>query len=378
MNLRALNYFVKLAELKHFSKAAEACFVSQPTLSTQIRKLEEELGVQLVERAPRKVKLTPVGEEIAMRARYVLRDIEQIQAAARRSRDPETGTLRLGIFPTLAPYLLPHVVPKIRQRFPKLRLELSEEKTADILAMLEDGKLDAGLLALPVDDESLERHVLFREPFLMAMPEGHPLASNDAIDADTLEGAELLLLEDGHCLRDQALEVCALANARERVDFHATSMETLRQMVAAEVGVTLMPALAVTPPIAPTENIALRPFKEPAPHRTIALMWRKSSPLGPTACVPKMGISGIVVGVDHVMPPSVERLNCAGKNSLPAVFHDWYRLPEPGPSVVSIAYHALSPPNAKDLPGHVAPPSVERNMSLRNGPLGKGSIEMLR
>ncbi|MEM1412182.1 MAG: LysR substrate-binding domain-containing protein [Pseudomonadota bacterium] len=281
MNLRALKYFVKLAEIKHFSRAAEACFVSQPTLSTQIRKLEEELGVQLVERAPRRVQLTPVGEEIAARARHVLRDVDQIHAAARRSRDPETGTLRLGLFPTLAPYLLPHVVPTLRERFPKLRLELSEEKTGDILAMLENGDLDAALLALPIEDDSLETLSLFREPFFLAIPDGHPLASKAEIETTDLDGAELLLLEDGHCLRDHALEVCALAGARERVDFHATSMETLRQMVAADVGVTLMPALAVAPPIAPTGNITLRPFAAPAPHRTIALVWRRTSPLGP-------------------------------------------------------------------------------------------------
>jgi LysR family hydrogen peroxide-inducible transcriptional activator len=281
MNLRALNYFVKLAELKHFSRAAEACFVSQPTLSTQIMKLEEELGVQLVERAPRKVQLTSVGEEVATRARHLLRDVEQIKAIARHSRDPETGTLRLGLFPTLAPYLLPHVVPAVRKRFPKLRLELTEEKTGGILSMLDDGKLDAGLLALPVESERLERIVLFEEPFLMAMPRNHAMTAKQEITMTDLIGEALLLLEDGHCLRDHALEVCALAGARERVDFNATSMETLRQMVAAEVGVTLLPALAVAPPIAPTANVVLRPFKSPAPFRTIALFWRKTSPLGP-------------------------------------------------------------------------------------------------
>jgi len=281
MNLRALKYLVKLAELQHFSRAAEACFVSQPTLSTQIRKLEDELGVQLVERAPRNIQLTPVGREIAARARHVLRDIEQIKSTARRSIDPEKGTLRLGIFPTLAPYLLPHVVPGIRERFPDLKLQLAEEKTADILRLLEDGDLDAGLLALPLDDDSLAMEILFEEPFVMAMPGSHPLAERTSIELDDLVDAELLLLEDGHCLRDQALEVCALAGARERVDFHATSMETLRQMVAANVGVTLMPVLAVQPPIAVTANIELRPFREPAPSRTIALVWRRSSPLGP-------------------------------------------------------------------------------------------------
>lgn len=280
MNLRALQYLVKLAELRHFSKAADACFVSQPTLSTQIMKLEEELGVALVERIPRKVRLTPVGEDIAQRARHVLRDIEQIRLTALRSRDPETGLLRVGLFPTLAPYLLPHVVPMIRKRFPELKLQLAEEKTEDLLEMLDNGSLDAALLALPVANEGLELETLFEEPFVLAVPASHHLTERARVRPRDLEGEELLLLEDGHCLRHQALEVCSLAGAHERVDFHATSMETLRQMVAAEVGITLMPVLAVKPPIPATENLQLRPFEAPAPSRTIALAWRRSSPLG--------------------------------------------------------------------------------------------------
>jgi LysR family hydrogen peroxide-inducible transcriptional activator len=280
MNFRAMQYFVKLAELKHFSRAAKACFVSQPTLSTQIRKLEEELGVSLVERAPRKVMLTPIGEDIAHRARHILRDIENIKIAARRSKDPATGTIRLGIFPTLAPYLLPHVIPGIRRRYPELGMQLAEEKTEDILTMLDQGRLDAGLLALPVEERGMDVEVLFEEPFVTAMPASHPLADQQVISLKDLEGEELLLLEEGHCLRQHALAVCELAGAHERVDFHATSMETLRQMVAANAGVTLMPVLAVKPPIPSTPNIALRPFAEPAPSRTIALVWRSSSPLG--------------------------------------------------------------------------------------------------
>lgn len=279
MNVRALQYFVKLADLKHFSKAAEACFVSQPTLSTQIRKLEEELGVQLVERAPRKVMLTPVGEEIALRARGVLNDIEQIRTAARRNTNPAEGTLRLGLFPTLAPYLLPHVIPSIRKAYPRLKLQLSEEKTDDILEMLRRGELDAALLALPIDDDGLTVKPLFEEPFVLALPEDHPLASKKTVCIDDLSGSELLLLEDGHCMRNHALEVCELSGASERVDFHATSMETLRQMVAADVGITLMPLLAVKPPIAETGNVVFRAFKKPAPSRTIAMVWRNSSAL---------------------------------------------------------------------------------------------------
>ncbi len=280
MNIRALQYFVKLAELKHFSKAADACFVSQPTLSTQVRKLEDELGISLVERAPRKIMLTPIGEDIAHRARHILRDIEQIKDAARRSKDPETGTIKLGIFPTLAPYLLPHVIPVIRRRYPDLRMQLSEEKTEVILNMLDQGRLDAGLLALPVEEPGMEVEILFDEPFVAAMPASHPLSDKQSIGLKDLEGQELLLLEEGHCLRQHALAVCELSGAVERVDFHATSMETLRQMVAANAGVTLMPVLSVKPPIPSTDNIALRPFNSPAPSRTIALVWRSSSPLG--------------------------------------------------------------------------------------------------
>lgn len=279
MNLRALQYFVKLADLRHFSKAADACFVSQPTLSTQIKKLEDELGVQLVERSPKNIMLTPVGEEIADRARLVLSDIDQIRAVARRSGNPAKGSVRLGLFPTLAPYLLPHVVPQIRETYPNLRLQLAEEKTETILTMLRQGELDAGLLALPIHDEGLEMEILFEEPFVVAAPADHSLSKKRQISMKDLDGTELLLLEEGHCLREHALEVCALAGAHERVDFHATSMETLRQMVAASVGVTLMPLLSVKPPIAKTQNVVIRPFVDPAPNRTVALVWRSSSAL---------------------------------------------------------------------------------------------------
>ena len=277
MNLRALQYFVKLADLRHFSKAADACFVSQPTLSTQIKKLEDELGVQLVERSPKNIMLTQVGEEVAERARLVLSDIEQIRKVARRSENPADGELRLGLFPTLAPYYLPHVVPNVRKLYPNLRLQLAEEKTEDILRMLRKGELDAALLALPLNDDGLEMEILFEEPFVLALPATHPLAGRNDITLQDLDGEELLLLDEGHCLREHALEVCALAGAHERVDFHATSMETLRQMVAADVGVTLMPILSVKPPIAATSNLVVSGFAEPPPTRTIALVWRSSS-----------------------------------------------------------------------------------------------------
>lgn len=279
MNLRALQYLTALADLRHFSRAAERCHVSQPTLSTQIRKLEEELEVQLFERHPRQVMLTPVGEEIVGRARTLLSEMEAIRAIARRSRDPHSGTVRVGIFPTLAPYFLPHVVPEIRQAFPRLTLRLYEEKTEDLIHMLSEGRLDAGLLALPVTEDWLESRTLFEEPFVLAVPENHPLGSSKEVTMEDLADQELLLLEDGHCLREQALEVCQLSGAHEKLDFQATSMETLRHMVAANTGITLMPMLSIKPPLASTENLVTRPFRQPGPKRTIAMVWRKSSAL---------------------------------------------------------------------------------------------------
>ncbi|MGE8281465.1 MAG: LysR substrate-binding domain-containing protein [Stenotrophomonas sp.] len=281
MNLRDLKYLVALAEHKHFGRAAAASFVSQPTLSTQIKKLEEELGVPLVERAPRKVMLTPAGREAAARARSIVAEVDQMKEAARRARDPEAGTVRLGIFPTLGPYLLPHVVPAIRQRFPQLEMLLVEEKSDVLLAQLRNGQLDAALLALPVADDQLHTEFLFEEPFVLAAPEGHPLTARSSLTLDDLSDQRLLLLQDGHCLRDQALDVCHMAGALEKSEFQATSLETLRQMVAANVGVTLLPMLAVKPPVARSENVRLIPFKgDPHPNRRIAMVWRRSSAMG--------------------------------------------------------------------------------------------------
>lgn len=281
MNLRDLQYLVALAEHRHFGRAAEASFVSQPTLSTQIRKLEDELGVALVERTPRKVLLTETGGEIARRARGVLSQIDEIKSIAQRTRDPESGTIRLGIFPTLGPYLLPHVIPQLRTRFPRLELLLREEKTEQVLHMLREGTLDAGILALPVHDDSLHVEFLFEEPFVLAVPSGHALAGRGPLRMDDLSEQNLLLLEDGHCLRDQALEVCHLAGAGEKTGFRATSLETLRQMVSANVGITLLPALAVQAPVAQSPNVELIAFEDPAPSRRIAMLWRKSSAMTP-------------------------------------------------------------------------------------------------
>ena len=278
MNLRDLKYLVALADHRHFGRAAASCFVSQPTLSTQIRKLEDELGLPLVERSPRKVMLTPAGLEAATRARSIMGEIEQLKEAARRSRDPEAGTVRLGIFPTLGPYLLPHVIPNIRGRFPQLELLLVEEKSDELLHRLRDGRLDAALLALPLDDDQLHAEFLFEEPFLLAVSGQHPLARRLHLDVQELSTQKLLLLEDGHCLRDQALAVCRLFGANEKSEFRATSLETLRQMVAADVGITLLPTLSVKPPVPRSDNIRLLDFEgDDRPSRRIAMVWRRSS-----------------------------------------------------------------------------------------------------
>lgn len=278
MNLRDLQYLVAVADHRHFGRAAEACYVSQPTLSTQIKKLEGELGVELIERNPRQITLTEAGRLVVEQARHVLRDVDTIWDIANQAKDPESGRLRVGIFPTLAPYLLPHVVPELHRRFPALELLLFEEKTEVVVQQLLDGDLDVGILALPVAEGHLHVEPLFTEDFVLAVPVGHPLAeANEPVDVGVLEGEHVLLLEEGHCLRDQALEVCQLGGASERSGFRATSLETLRHMVSAGVGITLLPELAVRPPVAPSADLRLLRFAPPAPHRDIAVLWRETS-----------------------------------------------------------------------------------------------------
>lgn len=279
MNLRDLRYLVALADLKHFGRAAEACFVSQPTLSTQIKKFEDELGVPLIERNPRNVMLTDVGVAVVVRARAMLHEADQIKNIARRAKDPESGTVKIGIFPTLGPYLLPHVVPNIVKKFPKLELMLFEEKTESVLKKLHDGDLDAGIIALPIHDDTLHAEFLFEESFVLAVPKSSALAKLKKIKLSDLANERLLLLDDGHCLREQALEVCQMAGVGELAGFRATSLETLRHMVSANVGMTLLPALTVQPPVPPTPNVVLIPFAAPVPNRRIAIVWRRTSAL---------------------------------------------------------------------------------------------------
>ncbi|MEZ5235696.1 MAG: LysR substrate-binding domain-containing protein [Acidimicrobiia bacterium] len=282
MNLRDLEYLVALAEHRNFGRAAAACYVSQPTLSAQIRKLERELDVALVERDQRRVLLTPAGEQVAAQAAVVLRGVDDLRHLARLAADPETATIRIGTFPTSGPYLLPHIMTTLRSRFPRLELLLAEAKTEALLQDLRSGSLDAAVLAMPVTEDGLDCSTLFDERFVLAVPEGHPLASGeDLLPLDVLGGEDLLLLDEGHCLRDQALSVCELAGAHERRGFRATSLETLRHMVASGTGVTLLPELAVRPPVPLSEGVVLRRFAAPEPSRTLALCWRSSSPLRP-------------------------------------------------------------------------------------------------
>jgi len=279
MNLRDLKYLVAVAEHRHFGRAADACFVSQPTLSTQLKKLEEELGVTLIERTNRQVLLTPVGDRVVAQAERVLREANQLSIIADEYADPFGGEFRLGMIPTVAPYLLPKILGPIRKALPTLQIQLTEGQTAVISRLLREGDLDAVILALPLEEENMVQRQLYREPFYLAVSRHHPKAGRKTVSVEDLEEEQVLLLEDGHCLRDQALAVCSTHNAVENTNFRATSLETLRQMVVADVGVTLMPKLAV--PAKPAAGIRYIPFRGEIPHRDIGLCWRRSSPREP-------------------------------------------------------------------------------------------------
>src|SRR5260370_5248197 len=235
------------------------------------------LGVQLIERAPNNVSLTAAGEEIVARARRILEASDELVRLARSQRDPLAGKLRVALLPTIGPYLLPRVAPALRKSLPRLQLRLYEYQTAPMLEKLHGGGLDVGILALPVELAGLETRELYREPFMVALPERHRLAAHDTVRVADLKGETLLLLEDGHCLRDQALEVCSRVGVRDSQDFRATSLETLRQMVATGAGVTPLPELAGRGAYRNARGVVLRPFAKPAPQRHIGALWRKST-----------------------------------------------------------------------------------------------------
>jgi LysR family hydrogen peroxide-inducible transcriptional activator len=274
MNIRDLRYFVAVSELGHFGQAAQQCNVSQPTLSGQIKKLEQELGVTLLERTNRRVMLTDTGALVAMSARKILREVDDIHDIAQSSHDPLSGKFRLGAFPTLSTYIFPSLVEMVNRDMVDLRLILIEEKTATLVNKLRQGEIDAALLALPVEDNFLVTQKLFDDEFFLAVPSGHELTRYKSIDQSRLRDHRLLLLEEGHCLRDQALEVCQLGGMSEEQDFRATGLETLRQMVRAGTGITFIPEIAKQ---AVEPGIEYIPFEAPAPLRQIGLVWRKTT-----------------------------------------------------------------------------------------------------
>jgi LysR family transcriptional regulator, hydrogen peroxide-inducible genes activator len=277
MNLRDLRYFVALADTRHFGKAAERSFVSQPTLSAQIKKLENYLGVQLIERQPRKVTLTETGQKILPLARRILQESDEIVSLARHEHDPLSGKLKVALIPTIGPYLLPLVTRKLRKQLPRLKLMLYEYQTEPLLERLRQGDIELGILALPVPHDGLETRELYNEAFTVAVPSQHALAKKSHVKIDDLTGEDLLLLEDGHCLRDQALDVCSKIDVKENEDYRATSLETLRQMVAAGLGITLLPELATRGPFGSGHGLAVKSFNRPVPTRTVGAVWRKSS-----------------------------------------------------------------------------------------------------
>ncbi|BAV32421.1 LysR family transcriptional regulator [Sulfuricaulis limicola] len=281
MNLRDLKYFIMLAETRHFGQAAARSFVSQPTLSGQIKKLEDELGVALFERTKKHVALTPLGEALLPHARRAVEEAEALAQLARASQDPLAGSLRLGVIPTLSPYLMPLVLAPLRRQHPQLKLVLTEELTEHLLERLHRHEIDAALIATTVKDAELATRVLFDEPFWLAIPRKHPLYDKDSIVRRDLAQLDLLLLSEGHCLAEQAMEVCHLrerAQTGEQADLRAASLDTLLQLVGAGMGATLVPALALRSAAMTGSGVVTRQLEVPDAYRRVSLVWRRSFP----------------------------------------------------------------------------------------------------
>ena len=284
MTLTELKYIVAVARERHFGRAAEACFVSQPTLSVAIRKLEDELGVVLFERGGSEVGVTEVGLRVVAQAQKVLEEAAMLKEIARQGEDPLAGPLRVGIIYTIAPYLLPRLVPTQVEHTPQMPLVLQENYTARLLELLRQGELDCAIVALPIPDSGLMIEPLYDEPFFVAVPAQHPWADRKQIDPEELKSETMLLLGTGHCFRDQVLEICSefarYSASSEGIQrsFEGSSLETIRHMVAAGIGVTIMPASSLH--MAGPEDRLLRyiPFGEPVPDRRVVLIWRKSFP----------------------------------------------------------------------------------------------------
>jgi len=277
MKLRDLEYLIAVADEQHFHRAAEKCYVSQPTLSGQLKKLEDELGVLLVERTNRKVSMTDVGLAVSEQARRVLAEVRIISDISQAYQDPMKGDLRVGIIPTIAPYLLPLIMPAMNKAFPKMKFWLYEYQTQILLEKLEYGELDCLILALPIEKHDFVEIDLFREPFRLAVERGHALIKKEEINLGDISNQEMLLLEDGHCLRSHALDVCQLAGATTGTQFQATSLETLRHMVGEGMGMTLIPELAVPNKTTKRDLVQYLEFSDPKPNRRIGLLYRKNS-----------------------------------------------------------------------------------------------------
>lgn len=276
--IKQLRYLCAVVEHGHFGRAARACHVSQSTLSAGILELEEVLGASLLERNNRNLVLTGLGEEIVARARGLLLDVEDMVALCQASTEPLSGRLRLGVIPTVAPFLLPGMLKSLRDDYPDFKPFIREDLTEPLIEALHRGELDLLLLALPVAADGVETMHLFDDPFYLAAPADHPLAAKKAIDTDSLRGQELLLLEDGHCLRDHALEACKLRGAEYTVPYQATSLTTIVQMVASGIGVTLLPGMAVSADALIANDVTVQPFKNEGVSREIGLMWRRKTP----------------------------------------------------------------------------------------------------
>jgi LysR family transcriptional regulator, hydrogen peroxide-inducible genes activator len=280
MNLRDLRYIVRVAELGHFGKAAQACHVSQPTLSGQILKLEDELGVVIFERVGKSIRTTAVGEQIIAHARRCLAAASDIALSAQAHQDPLAGALRIGVIPTLAPYLMPYVLPQARVQMPSAPLHLVEDLTGNLLPLVLDGVLDGALIATPKHHDRLIEEHIFTEPFYVVMPHDHALAHHEHIKTEALDPRALLLLAEGHCLRDQALDLCGAQehHRNDNSDVRATSLETLLHLTAAGYGLTLVPQLAVESWRALTDKLIARPLAGAQVGRDVRLVYRRDMP----------------------------------------------------------------------------------------------------